>query len=217
MLCTRGVPRLSDGSDAASVRFLSQTVPRGDKCEEAHAPGDIKYTKIGESGDMKKTNAMRILDTKKIPYRILEYTPDENDLSGVHVAEQVGLPQEQVFKTLVVRGDKNGVAVFCIPCGGALDLKTAARLTGNKRVEMLHMKELPALTGYIRGGCSPIGMKKNYPTFLDESAQGCAEIAISAGVRGCQVLLSPEDLIACTGCGVAALLQEETRDGSERG
>lgn len=158
---------------------------------------------------MKKTNAMRILETKKVSYRVLEYIPDENDLSGVHVAEQIGLPPEQVFKTLVARGDKNGVAVFCIPCGGVLDLKTAARLTGNKRVEMLHVRELPALTGYIRGGCSPIGMKKNYPTFLDESARKCDEIAVSAGIRGCQVLLSPEDLIACVGCTVAALLQAD--------
>ncbi len=156
---------------------------------------------------MKKTNAMRLLDSMRILYEAKEYVPDEEDLSGVHVAAQLGLPPEQVFKTLVAKGDKNGVAVFCIPCEGTLDLKQAARLTGDKRMELLHVKELLGVTGYIRGGCSPIGMKKRYPTFLHESALGFERITVSAGIRGCQLLLSPQDLIACTDCRVACLLE----------
>jgi len=144
---------------------------------------------------MKKTNAARILDTLKIKYEIKEYAVDINDLSAVHVAGQVGMPVEKIFKTLVVRGDKNGVLMACIPGGGELDLKTLAAVSGNKKVEMVHLKEVQGLTGYIRGGCSPIGAKKEYPVFLDESANKWDIIAISAGVRGAQFLLTPVDLI----------------------
>ncbi|SEJ25470.1 Cys-tRNA(Pro)/Cys-tRNA(Cys) deacylase [Propionispira arboris] len=144
---------------------------------------------------MKKTNAARILDTLKIKYEIKEYVVDINDLSAVHVASQVGMPVEKIFKTLVVRGDKNGVLMACIPGGGELDLKTLAVVSGNKKVEMVHLKEVQGLTGYIRGGCSPIGAKKEYPVFLDESAKKWDIIAISAGVRGAQFLLTPADLI----------------------
>ncbi len=148
---------------------------------------------------MNKTNAMRRLDAAKIPYEVKEYEVDENDLSGVHIAEQIGLPFEQVFKTLTAKGDKSGVIVFCIPCDEEIDLKKAAVLTGNKKVELLPVKDLLATTGYIRGGCSPIGMKKNFPTYIDESALRFDKITVSAGVRGAQLLLSVDALIKFTG------------------
>ncbi len=143
---------------------------------------------------MQKTNAMRILDKAKIPYKTAEYPVDENDLSGTHVAESVGMPYESVFKTLVARGDKTGIIVLCIPVHVELDLKKAARASGNKKLEMIAVKELLPLTGYIRGGCSPVGMKKQYPTFLDESALLQEEIAFSAGVRGGQIIMPPRVL-----------------------
>lgn len=130
-----------------------------------------------------------------LPFRCTEYDYDEQDLSGLHAAQSIGMPPEQVFKTLVARGEKKGVLVFCIPVCCELDLKKAAAAAGDKKVEMAAMKELLPLTGYIRGGCSPIGMKKHYPTFIDETAQLYAEIAVSAGMRGQQLLLAPDDLI----------------------
>ena len=130
-----------------------------------------------------------------LPFRCTEYDYDEQDLSGLHAARSIGMPPEQVFKTLVARGEKRGVLVFCIPVCCELDLKKAAAAAGDKKVEMAAMKELLPLTGYIRGGCSPIGMKKHYPTFIDETAQLYAEIAVSAGMRGQQLLLAPDDLI----------------------
>lgn len=144
---------------------------------------------------MTKTNALRLLDAAKIAYRTVEYEYDENDLGGGHVAEETGMNPDQVFKTLVARGDKTGINVFCIPVSCTLDLKKAARVSGNKKVEMILMKELLPLTGYIRGGCSPIGMKKNYPTFMEETALLYEEIALSAGQRGMQMVLSPEDIL----------------------
>lgn len=148
---------------------------------------------------MNKTNAMRRLDAAKIPYEVKEYEVDENDLSGVHIASQIGLPFEQVFKTLTAKGDKSGVIVFCIPVDREIDLKKAAVVTGNKKVELLHVKDLLATTGYIRGGCSPIGMKKNFPTYIEESALNFDKITVSAGVRGAQLLLSVHDLVKFTG------------------
>ncbi len=142
-----------------------------------------------------KTNAMRRLDAAKIAYEVLEYEVDENDLSGTHVADKVGLAHEIVFKTLVAKGDKTGFVVFCIPVDGELDLKLAARETGNKRIEMLPVKELLPTTGYIRGGCSPIGMKKKFPTFVDESVRMHEKITVSAGVRGAQLLLTVRALL----------------------
>ena len=130
-----------------------------------------------------------------LPFRCTEYDYDEQDLSGLHAAQSIGMPPEQVFKTLVARGEKKGVLVFRIPVCCELDLKKAAAAAGDKKVEMAAMKELLPLTGYIRGGCSPIGMKKHYPTFIDETAQLYAEIAVSAGMRGQQLLLAPDDLI----------------------
>lgn len=144
---------------------------------------------------MTKTNAMRLLEQAKIVYDTAEYEVDEQDLSGEHVAQTLGQPVEQVFKTLVVRGEKNGLMVFCIPVAEELDLKKAASFSKDKKVEMIHVKELLPLTGYIRGGCSPIGMKKKYPTFIDETAILFDQIYISAGVRGCQIIINPENLI----------------------
>lgn len=144
---------------------------------------------------MTKTNAMRMLDAAKIPYEVLEYKVDESDLSGIHIAEQLGFPQEKMFKTLVARGDKTGPLVFCIPVAEEIDLKAAASLTGNKKIEMVHVKDLLGLTGYIRGGCSPIGMKKKFPTWIDVSALQFDEITVSSGTRGAQLLLNREALL----------------------
>lgn len=142
-----------------------------------------------------KTNAMRLMDAAKIPYRAVEYEYDESDLGGEHVAAVTGMNPDQVFKTLVARGDKKGILVFCIPVSCTLDLKKAAHAAGDKKVEMIHMKELLGLTGYIRGGCSPVGMKKKYPTFMDETAALYDEIAISCGARGLQMVLDPQQLM----------------------
>ena len=147
---------------------------------------------------IQKTNAMRQLDAAKIPYEIMDYIPDESDLSGIHIAEQIGLPCEQVFKTLVTRGAKAGIYVFCIPVCCELDLKKAAIAAREKNISMVPVKELLALTGYIRGGCSPVAMKKKYPTFIEESCLLFDEIAISAGERGHQVILSPVQLAQLT-------------------
>ena len=153
-----------------------------------------------------KTNAMRRLDAAKIPYRVMEYVVDENDLSGTHIAEQIGLPYAQVFKTLVAKGDKTGPVVFCIPCDGEIDLKKAAALTGNKKIEMIHVKDLLALTGYIRGGVSPIGMKKKFPTYIDESCLSHEEITVSSGQRGAQLLLNTAALVNFTEAKPSALM-----------
>lgn len=142
----------------------------------------------------KKTNAMRLLDAAKIPYTVRTYEYEEDDLSGTHAADAIAMAREAVFKTLVARGDKTGFAVFCIPVAEALDLKKAARVSGNKSVEMLHVKELLPTTGYVRGGCSPIGMKKKFPTYIDETAVLFEEIAVSAGQRGMQLIVNPEEL-----------------------
>ncbi len=143
-----------------------------------------------------KTNAMRMLDKAKIPFTSIEYEVDENDLSGVHIADSVGLPYSQVFKTLVAKGDKTGPVVFCIPVHMEIDLKKAALATGNKRIELVAVKDLLALTGYIRGGCSPIGMKKQFPTFLDASVLNHKQITVSAGIKGCQLLLDRDALVS---------------------
>ena len=148
---------------------------------------------------LKKTNAARILDRLGIQYRIAEYQVDEEDLSATHVAETIGVNPNIIFKTLVARGDKNGIAVFVIPGGDELNLKAAAQAFADKKVTMIQVKELLPLTGYIRGGCSPLGMKKSFPTFIDSSALNHPEIYISAGVRGMQLVLSPQALIKATG------------------
>ena len=142
-----------------------------------------------------KTNVARILDTLGIEYELKTYEVDESDLSAVHVAASVGMPIEMVYKTLVCRGDKNGILMAVIPGGGELDMKALAAASGNKRVEMVHLKEVFGLTGYIRGGCSPLGAKKEYPVYLDDSANAQSVIAVSAGKRGEQILLAPTDLV----------------------
>lgn len=154
---------------------------------------------------LKKTNVMRILDKQKIPYIAKSYAYTEDDLSGIHAAAELGMNPAQVFKTLVAKGNKTGPIVFCIPSDAELDVKKAAFCSGNKHVQLIHVKELPALTGYIRGGCSPIGMKKQFPTYMDESAIQYDRISISAGMRGQQVLVSPKaiaDLIGATICNL---------------
>ena len=143
---------------------------------------------------MKKTNAARYLDRLQVEYKIVEYEVDESDLSAETVARKVNLPVEQVFKTLVARGDKTGVVLACIPGGAVLDLKAIAAVSGNKKVDLVPLKEVEPLTGYIRGGVSPIGTKKRYPFYMDESALDFSFISISAGARGCQLLVDPRIL-----------------------
>ena len=154
---------------------------------------------------MNKTNAMRQLDAAKIAYTVCSYEVDENDLSGTHLADQIGLPYEQVFKTIVTKGDKTGYLVFCLPCHKEIDLKAAAAVTGNKKIEPVHVKDLLGLTGYIRGGCSPVGMKKKFPTYFDQSVETQETITVSAGVRGMQLLLKREDILRFTGAKLAKI------------
>ena len=150
-----------------------------------------------------KTNAIRIVGQAKIPYREAFYEYDESDLSGTHAADAIGMPQEQVFKTLVARGERTGIHVFCIPVCCELDLKKAAAAACDKNMEMVAVKELLSLTGYIRGGCSPVGMKKKYPTHIDETCILYDEIAVSAGERGHQMILHPEKLAELVGAEMA--------------
>lgn len=164
---------------------------------------------------MNKTNAMRILDKAKIAYEPKEYIPDETDLSGVHVAAQIGIPAEQCFKTIVLRGDKTGPLVCCIAANREIDLKKAAVFTGNKRLEPLHVKDLPGLTGYIRGGCSPLGMKKKFPTYFDKTAEHFETITVSAGIKGCQLLVNRAELIRFTEGTVADLSTSPPDSDSE--
>ena len=147
---------------------------------------------------MTKTNAMRQLEKAGIAYQALSYEVDESDLSGMHIAAQLQEDPNRIFKTLVARGEKHGVCVFCIPVCREVDLKLAAKAAGEKRVELVAVKELLGLTGYIRGGCSPVGMKKKYPTYIEASALDFPQIAVSAGVRGCQLMVEPQRLIAFT-------------------
>ena len=154
---------------------------------------------------MNKTNAMQKLDKAGIKYEPIEYVPDDSDLSGVHIAKQTGLPPEIMFKTLVARGEKRGLLVFCIPVNAELDLKKCAAVAGDKRVELVAVKELLGLTGYIRGGCSPIGMKKDFPTYFDETVILYDKITVSAGIKGCQLMLSQSELIDFIGATVADL------------
>ena len=154
-----------------------------------------------------KTNAVRLVQQAGIPVREEFYEFDENDLNGNHAAEAIGKPAEEVFKTLVARGERTGINVFCIPVCFELDLKKAAKAAGDKNMAMIPVKELLSLTGYIRGGCSPVGMKKKYPTFMDETAQLYDEIAVSAGARGHQMLLNPEDLARIVAAKFVDLIQ----------
>jgi Cys-tRNA(Pro)/Cys-tRNA(Cys) deacylase len=145
-----------------------------------------------------KTNAARILDAAGVRYELREYEVDEDDLSAPRVAEKIGMPPEQVFKTLVARGDRTGVLMASIPANTELDLKALAGASANKKVELVAVKEVLGLTGYIRGGVSPIGVKKAYRFYLDETAILFEAISVSAGIRGCQMVLAPDDLIRVT-------------------
>lgn len=156
---------------------------------------------------MKKTNAARILDRLKIQYELKEYKIDPNDLSAIHVAKEVNMDIKMVFKTLVARSDKNDIIMACIPGDDELHLKKLAHAANFKKVEMIHLKELQPLTGYIRGGCSPLGAKKEYPVFLDETALSWKKIAISAGIRGEQILINPNDLIKAVNATVCDLIK----------
>ena len=146
---------------------------------------------------MDKTNAVRLVESAGLTFVIKEYEYDESDLSGVTVALKTGIPKEQVFKTLVTRGDKNGINVFCIPVCDELDLKKAAKSVGEKSVELLHVKDIKDVTGYIRGGCTPIGMKKQFRTVIHSSALSFDEIIISGGMLGAQIFIAPEKLREC--------------------
>lgn len=148
---------------------------------------------------IEKTNAARLLDKAKISYNLIPYEFDENDLAAQHVAESLGQPIERVFKTLVLHGDRTGHVVCVVPGNGEVDLKALAKLSGNKKVEMIAMKDLLSVTGYIRGGCSPVGMKKRFPTYFHSTALDFETIYVSAGVRGLQIEIAPDDLIGFVG------------------
>lgn len=154
---------------------------------------------------MKKTNAARILDGLGIEYRLQEYQVNLDDLSAEAVALKVGLPAQQVFKTLVVRGDKSGVILACIPGASELDLKALAAASGNKKTEMVPLKEVLGITGYIRGGVSPLGAKKAFPVYVDDTIKNWPVVAISAGIRGCQMILAPDALLRAIGGIVCAI------------
>lgn len=158
---------------------------------------------------MVKTNAMRLLDKAKIKYDTIEYEVDENDLSGITIAKKANLDDKMVFKTLVAKGDKTGFLVFCIPAAKEVDLKKAAKISGNKKIEMVHVKDLLGLTGYVRGGCSPVGMKKKFDTYFDKTCENFEKITVSAGVRGCQLLLSAKDIVKFTNAKINSLTLEE--------
>ena len=158
--------------------------------------------------ETEKTNVMRLLEQSGISFDAVGYEVDESDLSGGHAAEALGLSPDIVYKTLVAKGDKKGYLVFCLPVLEELDLKKAAHAAGDKRVELLPLKDLLSVTGYLRGGCSPIGMKKQFPTYIEETCELYDKIYISAGKRGRQVGLSPEALLKYIGAEQADLIQE---------
>lgn len=162
-----------------------------------------------------KTNAARLLDKAGIPYDLIPYEVDEEHLDAGHVAEQLHEDIRQVFKTLVMRGDRSGIFVCVIPGNREVDLKAAAKVSGNKSAAMLHLRELLETTGYIRGGCSPIGMKRNFPTYIDESCLTFDHIYISAGVRGLQIRIAPNDLIHFAHLKTAPLAAAETLETAE--
>ena len=155
---------------------------------------------------LEKTNAARLLDAAGIAYELVPYEVDENDLAAAHIAQQLGEPLEQVFKTLVLKGDRSSYFVCVLPGGEELDLKKAAKVSGNKSCDLIPMKELLPVTGYIRGGCSPVGMKKAFPTYLEESAQLYDYIYVSAGVRGLQFKIAPDALTGYVGAVYADLV-----------
>lgn len=157
---------------------------------------------------IEKTNAARLLDKAGIPYELIPYEVDENDLAAGHIAAQLDEPLDQVFKTLVLSGDKTGYFVCVVPGGAEVDLKAAAKVSGNKKCDLIHMKDLLSVTGYIRGGCSPVGMKKPFPTYFHSSALDFPYIYVSAGVRGLQFRISPADLIGYVKAVTADIIRQ---------
>ncbi|MBR4750972.1 MAG: Cys-tRNA(Pro) deacylase [Thermoguttaceae bacterium] len=154
-----------------------------------------------------KTNATRLLESANVPFETLEYEVDENDLSGMHIASQLNIPSEQIFKTLVLKGEKLGYFVCCLPVCDELDLKKTAKAFGDKKCDLIPMKDLKDLTGYVRGGCSPVGMKKKFPTIFDETAELFDKIYVSAGMRGMQMVLEPGALIKFVDAKTADLVK----------
>lgn len=159
---------------------------------------------------IQKTNAVRLLDQAKIPYELIPYHVDESDLSATHVAESLNEDVAQVFKTLVLQGDKTGYFVCVVPGDATVDLKMVAKVSGNKKCEMIPMKQLLPLTGYIRGGCSPIGMKKHFPTYIHATCNNFPYVFVSAGVRGLQVKIAPMDLLRIVQAQVTVLTGHES-------
>lgn len=157
---------------------------------------------------MKKTNAARLLENMGVDFELWNYEVDPSDVSAPAVAEKIGLPAGQVFKTLVAQGDRTGVLMACVPGDADLDLKALAAACGDKKVEMVHLKDVQKLTGYIRGGVSPLGTKKPYPVYLDESAMTYDRICVSAGARGLQLFIAPADLQQAAGAKLAALTKK---------
>lgn len=159
---------------------------------------------------MARTNAVRLLEAEGIVYDLIEYEVDPDDLAAESVAAKIGLPPEQVFKTLVARGDRNGICFAVIPGNGELDLKALARVTGDRKIELVPLKELQPLTGYIRGGVTVLGARKAYPVYIDETAILFDRISVSAGQRGLQMLLAPEDFIRATNATTADVSREKS-------
>lgn len=159
-----------------------------------------------------KTNAARLLDKARIPYRLIPYTVDEQHLDALHVAAELGENPKSVYKTLILVGDRTGHLVCVIPGNREIDLKKAAKVSGNKKVEMLHMKELLPLTGYIRGGCSPIGMKKPFPTYFQQEIADLQEVYVSAGMRGLQFAIAPEAIVKYVGGTLCDIVSETILD-----
>ena len=156
-----------------------------------------------------KTNAARLLDKAKIKYELVPYEVDENDLAATHIATQLGEDIRQVFKTLVLKGDKTGYFVCVVPGDAEVDLKKASKVSGNKKVDLIPMKELLPTTGYIRGGCSPVGMKKTFPTYFHSTCMEFGYIFVSAGVRGLQLKIAPIDLVGYVRASVADIIVEK--------
>jgi len=180
------------------------------KTSAGSTPGQAHMSAAKVSSRLSKTNAARLLDAASIQYELIPYEVDETDLGAQHIADQLGENIEQVFKTLVLQGDKTGHLVCVIPGAEEVDLKKAARVSGNKKVDLIPMKELLPTTGYIRGGCSPVGMKKPFPTYIDETCILYDYIYVSAGVRGLQFKIDPQALVAFVGAETVDLIAEKS-------
>lgn len=167
---------------------------------------------MSKTGKTEKTNAARLLDKAAVSYELIPYEVDENDLAAGHIASQLDEPLDQVFKTLVLSGDRTGYFVCVVPGDSEVDLKAAAKVSGNKKCDLIHMKDLLQVTGYIRGGCSPVGMKKPFPTFFDSSAMDFPYIYVSAGVRGLQFKVAPADIIGYVKASLAPIARKSGQE-----